>query len=395
MSSVLDFFDESGDNRFKFYRTRKFFLSETADDVMAENSDKDNIPLDKSGKIAETDLRRIPVVDIPERIIKNKTSYFSYFLDGSRHVYKVDDIAIGAQIFPVMAGQIVVGCCQRINRDTFKSKKIICNNILSLPKQFNTKGKESDFSRDICERLNKYLKDKNMYACKSDFRISDLVLYKTDGSTIKDPNDKNKYRNSAIAQIQNKMIDLEQIMVDELCKEKVLNDDNWLIKDGSIQYNPSYSSMTKLEWNNMRANYSHVIGVSKSFDPQLLNDFNGKKLSQTIASLKPWQRTKAYTYLSSQSDKYFAIWYLRLRKDNDFRETRFSDVVKCELLMLDPSVKVSTDLINDLSASLINEAYPVCYGNDSRWGNHLYPIYLTETFCKSKYLSSDVFLKLF
>ena len=100
-------------------------------------------------------------------------------------------------------------------------------------------------------------------------------------------------------------------------------------------------------------------------------------------------------YKSNQSDNYFAIWYLRLRKDNNFRETRFSDVVKCELLMMDPSEPISTDLINALSSSLVREAYPVCYGKDSRWANHLYPVYLTETFCKSHYLSSEVFLKLF
>ena len=39
-----------------------------------------------------------------------------YFLDGSRHVFKVDDIAYSKQVFPVVAGQIGVGCCRRDNK---------------------------------------------------------------------------------------------------------------------------------------------------------------------------------------------------------------------------------------------------------------------------------------
>ena len=56
---------------------------------------------------------------------------------------------------------------------------------------------------------------------------------------------------------------------------------------------------------------------------------------------------------------------------------------------------VSTDLIDMLSAFLLKEANPVCYGNDSRWANHLYPIYVTETYAKSKYMSNGLFLSLF
>ena len=39
-----------------------------------------------------------------------------YFLDGSRHVFKVNDIAYNKQVFPVVAGQIGIGCCKRENK---------------------------------------------------------------------------------------------------------------------------------------------------------------------------------------------------------------------------------------------------------------------------------------
>lgn len=48
-----------------------------------------------------------------------------------------------------------------------------------------------------------------------------------------------------------------------------------------------------------------------------------------------------------------------------------------------------------ITANIINERNPVCYGADHRWANHLYPIYVTETFVKSKYLGENMFLNLF
>lgn len=265
--------------------------------------------------------------------------------------------------------------------------------ILSLPKLFhNDKGKTEDFARDYCRQLNESCLQANRYASSHKIEIDKIVFYKVDGPSV-DESNKNAYLNSAIAQIQNEMTDEEQLMVRDLCRENKLTSDSWLIKDGSLQYNPNFSRIEKSEWNNMRMNYKYVVGVSKSFDPGLLKSYDGKKLSQIIANLKPFERTKAYKYVSTHSEgQTFAVWYLRLRQ-SDFRETRFSDVVKCELLLTDETIK--TETIDAISANLIREAYPVCFGSDSRWANHLYPVYLTETFCKSQYIDSDIFLSLF
>lgn len=45
-----------------------------------------------------------------------------YFLDGSRHVFKVDDIAYNKQVFPVVAGQIGIGCCKREDKRMQKER---------------------------------------------------------------------------------------------------------------------------------------------------------------------------------------------------------------------------------------------------------------------------------
>ena len=189
------------------------------------------------------------------------------------------------------------------------------------------------------------------------------------------------------------MVDEEQLLVAQLCKDNRLNDESWLIKDGSLEYNPSFSNLgfDVVQWNNLRANYQRVVGVSKTFDPELLPDYEGNRLSQTIANLKPFHRTKVYRYESHHKggSAFYAVWYLRLR-NKDFRETSFSDIVKCEMVLLQEDKPIETDIINVISANLIREAYPVCFGSDTRWANHLYPVFLTESFCKSHYVNSNV-----
>lgn len=401
MGAILEYINSHNEGGFKCYSTRKASLDDyPSDSILQENSDTDTVPRETRGVFAEDNCSRVNTVQIAPDLIMNPTyaPYFKYFLDGSRHTYKVDDIAIGDKIFPIVTGQIVVGCCYRENRDTFKKveggirKKI----VISLPKGFHTKrGKDCDFARKYCENINEYLVEHNRFAALHNTEINKIVFYPIDGDSVAPAFDKNRYKNSAIAQIQNEMTDEEQFLVDDLCKANKLSGESWLIKDGSIQYNPRFSHIDKAQWNTMRNNYKYVVGVSKSFNPDLLKNYKEEKLSPIIANLKPYERTKAYKYVSQHtSEVTFAIWYVRLRKSN-FRETHFSDVVKCEMVLFDASQPIKTSVIDAISANLIREAYPVCFGADTRWANHLYPVYLTETFCKSYYIDNRIFLSLF
>ena len=65
------------------------------------------------------------------------------------------------------------------------------------------------------------------------------------------------------------------------------------------------------------------------------------------------------------------------------------------MVLNNESDQIRTSLVDLISANIIKEAYPVCFGNDSRWANHLYPVYLTETFCKSHYVNDEIIYKLF
>ena len=72
---------------------------------------------------AETTPHRT-YVDLSKLVKKLSTrddQILSYFLDGSRRVFKVDDIAFDepggrSVVYPVIAGQIGVGCCRRIDK---------------------------------------------------------------------------------------------------------------------------------------------------------------------------------------------------------------------------------------------------------------------------------------
>ena len=85
-------------------------------------------------------------------------------------------------------------------------------------------------------------------------------------------------------------------------------------------------------------------------------------------------------------DVQFAVWYIRLR-DKKQTLTPFDGILKVEKILVtqeDVDNGVDSDLVDYLSACLINERNPVCYGKDLRWANHIYPVYLTEQFVKSK-----------
>ena len=66
--------------------------------------------------------------------------------------------------------------------------------------------------------------------------------------------------------------------------------------------------------------------------------------------------------------------------------------------MMDEEVEqggINSEDVDLISANIINERNPTCYGTDRRWANHLYPVFLTERYVKSKYISTEMFLNLF
>lgn len=342
-------------------------------------------------QLAESNKSRVPTIRISQKLIESCINpIFSFFLDGSRHIYKIDDIAIGKRIFPFLAGQIIVGCCERKDRNTFKKTDIRHKLVLSLPTDFNIDD-DDNYCRLFLDKINIQI-NQLPYVKATGLKFHEILLYETDALN-KEERGKDGLQNRGVSKIQTVMTDNEQLLVSDLCKLNRLDDEHWLIKDGSLEYTPS-AKLKDEEWLKLRTNYQYVVGVSKQFNPDLILDFEKNKLSKTIASLKPFERTKVYRYTTEQCQAEFAIWYLRLR-NSEFRETHFSDIVKCEMLIPNEGDVIDSEIIDVISANIIREAYPVCYGNDTRWANHLYPVYLTEKFCKSNYIDNNIILNLF
>lgn len=316
----------------------------------------------------------------------------TYFLDGSRRVYKVDDIAYvkaggRSAIYPVIAGQIGVGCCKRIDR-IISPEKFNNEIVLSVPEIANADGK-SGFFEAMTIKLNQLPELKRL-----NITISSIIPYK-----ISKSNDE-KFEDRGTACIQDRMCQREKEMVAELVQKGLLNHKNYLIKDGSLEYRPTKEIRNdKRKSQLFKNNYNYVLGVSKNFNPEICVDVNGKPNPGFIAELPPYNRTPVACYEKPElfGDIQFAVWYIRLR-DKSRTRTPFDGIVKVEkMLVTQDEIEhgIDSNLVDMLSALIINERNPVCYGSDLRWANHIYPIYLTESYVKSKYLSAESFLHLF
>ena len=320
--------------------------------------------------------------------IQSEEPLLKYFLDGSRHVFKVDDIAYNKQVFPVVAGQIGVGCCRRENKQMYK-ELFYREFVLSLPDKADADGWDKTYFSAITKKVNESSELKHL-----GIQFSSILPYSTSKMGAPDT----KLDNLAVGKIQDYMIEAEKRMVAELVRNKKLGQDSYLLKDGSLEYKVMRSGREDLRvLQKIKHNYNWVIGVSKSFNPESCLDHTGRPNSNYIADLPLFHRTPVARYENSYTgDVQFGVWYIRLR-DKRRTQTPFDGVVKVEKIMMDDEIEhgIDSDIIDLISANIINERNPTCYGTDRRWANHLYPVFLTESFVKSQYISAEMFLHLF
>jgi hypothetical protein len=328
---------------------------------------------------------------LSRKLASRDDQILSYFLDGSRRVFKVDDIAYSQSggrsvIYPVIAGQIGVGCCRRVDKKVVPIK-FEREYVLSMPDVADADGKPG-FWPATAKKLSECDELKRL-----GIEFSTILPYKTSQN-----NDK-KFEDRATACVQDRMIECEKKLVAELVRVGNLNQDNYLVKDGSLEYRPTKEDKTdKKKYQIFKNNYSWVIGASKNFNPEVCEDINGKPNPGFIADLQLYHRTPVAEYENPiLGDIKFAVWYIRLR-DKTRTRTPFDGILKVEKILVTEEENengIDSQLVDTLSSYLINERNPVCYGSDLRWANHIYPVYLTESYVKSHYLNSESFLHLF
>ncbi len=263
-----------------------------------------------------------------------------------RNKYKVDDIAYRLSggrsvIYPVIAGQIGVGCCHRVNKKVIpeKFKREI---VLSLPDIADADGIPGFFTA-TAKKLNECSELKRI-----GLEFSTILPYKTAKNTDK------KFEDRGTACIQDRMIEREKELVAELVREGKLNQDNYLVKDGSLEYKPTKEGKAdKKKYQMFKNNYSWVLGVSKNFNPEVCLDINGKPNPGFIADLPLYYRTPVACFISDYlgDDIQFAVWYIRLRDKKDTR-TPFDGILKVEKILVtqeDVDNGIESDLVDTLA----------------------------------------------
>ena len=288
----------------------------------------------------------------------------NYFLDGSRRVFKIDDIAYFQDsrkiIYPIIAAQVAAGYCRRANRK-LHAENFLLEIVLAVPDIINPRSFDGGFFSDLVSLIN----------ARSKIKLSKILKYSTSHNVSE------KFEDRAVAKVMEHMHDTEKFLVADLVKCGKLDQKNYLVKDGSLEYRILPDDKKKFN----PKNYSFVIGVSKKFNPMLAKDFSGKINPGIVADLPKFCRTPVTIFQRSDNlfgGNKFAVWYLRLR-DKKYSDSPFDGVVKVEkILVTDAERKneqIDSDEVNLLSAYLLNESNPVCYGTDERWANHIYPVF--------------------
>lgn len=109
-------------------------------------------------------------------------------------------------------------------------------------------------------------------------------------------------------------------------------------------------------------------------DGSSLMDHQGRPNANYIADLPLFHRTPAALYSNQEflGDVKFAVWYVRIRDKKQTR-TPFDGVVKVEKILMpeEEGTGLDSEIIDMISAHIITERNPTCYGTDKRWANHL------------------------
>ncbi len=216
MGIILNYIEKTSDGQVKAYDTQKRFIEEYEFDTFGEFDDHKNDvqPKDKATLYAETRPSKYDQIEIPDKDISSRkdNSLFKYFMDGTRHVYKVGDIAIDGVVYPLAVGQIIVGYCGRDKRE-IKIGQFRRFIVLAVPIQYDTNHQGPNFFRHKCEELNAAIKETPLYS-RFGIQLDSVIPYGKPGEGQGEMG-RNKYLRIAVARIQNEMLDQERILVND------------------------------------------------------------------------------------------------------------------------------------------------------------------------------------
>jgi len=178
-----------------------------------------------------------------------------------------------------------------------------------------------------------------------------------------------------------------------MVKAKLLDTDKMLIVDGPLQFiaeDTGKDSFADLFYN--------VIGVSKSFDPNLnmTEKRAGTHIGAILLDLDYAYRTPVFHKTNSRGRE-FGFWYLRIRRKQHIKNP-FDGILKVEKMATKDECDaggLDSSSVDNISFSLLSESRPTCHGKDERWPNHLYPVYLAEKMVKASFMGDVFFINQF
>lgn len=363
--------------------TKRILSILASENLQCLPSDKVNLDIERFSEYRESEEHPADIVfenPLPqlsriqvEEINKEKSpSIFKYFLDGSRRTYKVADIILDKRRYlPIIAGQVGVSVvCRQEQGNRIVPLRDYCKfiNVITFP---DTHISEEDIS---------FLQNKINENSKTPFVISQYRV-KID----RDPID------LGIAEIMRYMQDLEVNAVAEMSKNNMLQNDSMLVIDGPLRFK-------KMRGRNFDiVQFRNVIGLSKSFKPSFTvgKGRRSEDVGSITSCLEFSERTPVYKTIDDERN--IGMWYLRIRP-RKWMSNPLQGVVKMECFAIDQEQienGLDSEIVNTMSGFLLHERNVTPYKADSRWANHIYPIYLAETYLKSSFMSDTMFKALF
>ena len=138
MAKIMEIIEK--ETKGKSYHTYKYSYDSVGVPSLDYDDDPNKVMKWKESGETSTPKRSIDLKPLADQLHEvGEPPLLKYFLDGSRHVFKVDDIAYNKQIYPVVAGQVGIGCCKRENK-RMQPERFYRELVLALPRAANADG---------------------------------------------------------------------------------------------------------------------------------------------------------------------------------------------------------------------------------------------------------------
>jgi hypothetical protein len=315
-------------------------------------------------------ISKVPTTGVDEHV----RTILTYFMDGSRRVFRFSDVILpDGRYYPVLAGQVGVAVLKRADDRSIGPlrKYVQYENMLVFPDTID----QSDQNALRTELANRNLQ----------FAVATYPTGPTGGNQNED------YISIGTKKILDLMHDLELDAVRRMMAARDLHDDSMLVVDGSLQFRREVLRRNDFPITQL----ANAIGISKSFTPSqpVIGARGSKHLGTYLQTLEYGQRTPVFKAGHDEFEDVLGVWYLRIRPKR-MMTNPLAGIIKIEVLANGDEQEngLDRDRVDHLSALILSERNVTPYGSDNRWANHIYPIYLTELYLKSGFLS-DVYFK--